>query len=34
VIITREVVEDGADPVIIRKRDEAEKSEKKVKKEA
>ena len=34
VIITREVVEDGAEPVKIRKRDEAEKSEKKVKKEA
>ena len=37
VIITREVVEEGADPVIIRKRDEAgktEKTEKKVKKEA
>ena len=34
VIITREVVEDGAEPVKIRKRDEAEKSEKKDKKEA
>ena len=43
VIITRETVEDGADPVIIRKRDEAgkrddadveEKEDKKVKKEA
>lgn len=34
VIITREVVEDGAEPVKIRKREEAEKSEKKVKKEA
>ena len=33
VIITREVVEDDAEPVKIRKRDEAEKSEKKVKKE-